>query len=48
MSEAALEGLKFAECLPHEVAIRVVQGRLSDPRAVADAGGRRTRVIADV
>ena len=45
--EAALEGLKFAECLPHELAVRVVQGRLSDPRAVADALGRRTRVIAE-
>ena len=47
VSEAALEGLKFAECLPHELAVRVVQGRLSDPRAVADALGRRTRVIAE-
>jgi hypothetical protein len=47
VSEAAREGLKFAECLPHELAVNIAQGRLSDPRTVADALGRRTWVIAE-
>jgi ATP-dependent Lhr-like helicase len=43
--EQALEGLKFSECLPHELATRVVQARLSDERGVADVIGRLARIV---
>jgi ATP-dependent Lhr-like helicase len=43
--EQALEGLKFSECLPHELATRVVQSRLSDERGVADVISRSVRIV---
>jgi ATP-dependent Lhr-like helicase len=46
VSEAARDGLKFSECLPTELADRVIRARLSDPIGVAEALGRRTRNIA--
>ena len=45
VSESARDGLKFAECLPIDLADRVVQERLGDPSAVAATLANRTRVI---
>jgi ATP-dependent Lhr-like helicase len=36
VDERALEGLKFAECLPPEQAAAVVQDRLADTNGVAE------------
>ncbi len=47
VSENAIDGLKFAECLPRDLAIRVVQARLSDPAGVAEAIARTTRCVID-
>ena len=44
-SEQALDGLKFSECLPPELATRVVQARLSDARGVAEVLERPTRIV---
>lgn len=43
--EQAIEGLKFSECLPPDLATRVVQARLADRRGVAEVLGRATRSI---
>jgi hypothetical protein len=43
--DQALEGLKFPECLPKELATRVVQSRVSDVRGVADVIGRPLRIV---
>jgi hypothetical protein len=45
VSESAVEGLKFSECLPAELAMRVVQTRLSDVVGTEAALCRRTRLI---
>ena len=45
VSDAALDGLKFAECLPRDLATCVVRERLMDAPGVAAALGRRTRVV---
>ena len=45
VSESARDELKFGECLPDELADRVVQVRLADPAGVADTLANRTRVI---
>jgi ATP-dependent helicase Lhr and Lhr-like helicase len=34
VDEQAIEGLKFSECLPHEVALDMLQARLGDPPAI--------------
>lgn len=47
VSESAVEGLKFSECLPAELAVRVVQTRLTDVVGTAAALGRRTRLVSD-
>ena len=44
-SEQALDGLKFSECLPPELATRVVQARLSDTRGVAEVLERPMRIV---
>ena len=44
-SEQALDGLKFSECLPLDLATRVVQARLSDDRGVAEVQERSTRIV---
>ena len=44
-SEQALEGLKFSECLPPELATGVVQVRLSDARSVARVLESSTRIV---
>ena len=45
VAEAALEGLKFSECLPPEIATEVVRVRLSDEQGVAGVLARTTRVV---
>lgn len=37
----AVDGLKFAECLPHELAVQVVTRRLADPASLSVALGER-------
>jgi hypothetical protein len=40
-----MDGLKFAECLPADLAAGVVRARLADRLAVAEALGRPTRSV---
>jgi ATP-dependent helicase Lhr and Lhr-like helicase len=47
VNEDALEGLKFAACLPPAIATEVVRGRLADDQAVGDVLGRTTRVVSE-
>src|SRR3954462_6750594 len=46
--ERAVEGLKFAECLPPDLAARMVRARLADADGVAGVLGRATRTVAAV
>jgi ATP-dependent Lhr-like helicase len=49
VNEAARDGLKFAECLPTDLADRVIQARLADEGGVVEVLARPTRcVTADV
>ena len=43
--EPAIDGLKFSECLPADLAARVVRARLADARGVAEVLGRATRTV---
>jgi ATP-dependent helicase Lhr and Lhr-like helicase len=43
--EQAIDGLKFSECLPRDLAARVVRARLADGRSVAGVLGRATRTV---
>jgi ATP-dependent Lhr-like helicase len=43
--EQAIDGLKFSECLPRDLAARVVRARLADGRGVAGVLGRATRSV---
>jgi hypothetical protein len=43
--EQAIDGLKFSECLPPDLAARVVQSRLADGRGLAGVLGPATRWI---
>jgi ATP-dependent helicase Lhr and Lhr-like helicase len=43
--EQAIDGLKFSECLPRDLAARVVRARLADGRGVAGVLGRTTLSI---
>jgi ATP-dependent Lhr-like helicase len=45
VNEQALEGLKFSECLPPDLANHVAQARLSDIRGIEATLGRMTRVV---
>ena len=45
VSESARDELKFAECLPVELADRVIQERLGDPAAVSATLARPTRIV---
>jgi ATP-dependent Lhr-like helicase len=45
VSEAARDGLKFAECLPAELANQVIEERLSDSAAIAATMARPTRTV---
>jgi ATP-dependent Lhr-like helicase len=47
VDERALEGLKFAECLPPRLAAAVVQGRLADPSGVAHILDNPVRITDD-
>jgi ATP-dependent Lhr-like helicase len=47
VDERALEGLKFAECLPPGLADAVVRARLADPWAVANILGNAVRTVFD-
>ena len=44
-NEQALDGLKFSECLPRELATRVVEARLSDAPGVAEVLERPMRIV---
>jgi ATP-dependent helicase Lhr and Lhr-like helicase len=44
-SEQAIDGLKFSKCLPTDLAVRVVQSRLTDARGVTGVLGRATRTV---
>jgi hypothetical protein len=44
-SDQAIDGLKFSECLPRDLAARVVQSRLADARGVTGALGQVTRTV---
>ena len=44
-SEQAIDGLKFSECLPRDLAVRVVRARLADERGVAGVLGWATRKV---
>jgi ATP-dependent Lhr-like helicase len=46
IDESALDGLKFAECLPEELAGRVIRLRLTDEEATRDTLMRPTRIMA--
>jgi ATP-dependent helicase Lhr and Lhr-like helicase len=43
--EQAIDGLKFSECLPLDLAARVVRARLADGRGVTGVLGRATRTV---
>jgi ATP-dependent Lhr-like helicase len=45
VSEQTLDGLKFAECLPADLAAGVVRSRLSDGVGVGEVLGRSTRSV---
>jgi ATP-dependent Lhr-like helicase len=47
VSEESLDGLKFAECLPKDLAIRTVQGRLLDVEGVAEVLRGAIRVVSE-
>ena len=40
-----LDGLKFSECLPRDLAAQVIQARLTDSEGVSAALGRPTRIV---
>ncbi len=44
-NEQALDGLKFSECLPSDLASDVVRTRISDPEGVRTALGQPTRFV---
>ena len=44
-SEQAIDGLKFSECLPRDLAAGVVRARLADGRGVAGVLERATRTV---
>lgn len=44
-SDQAIDGLKLSECLPTDLAARVVQTRLADGRGVTGVLGRATRTV---
>jgi ATP-dependent Lhr-like helicase len=47
VDERALEGLKFAECLPPGLASAILQARLADASGVADILGKPVRITFD-
>jgi ATP-dependent Lhr-like helicase len=47
VEEKAIDGLKFSQCLPHDLAVRVVESRLRDPAAVEYTIHERPRFIVN-
>lgn len=45
VDERALQSLKFSDCLPAELAVRILQNRLFDPMAVRHAAYSALRVV---
>ncbi|MCC6420251.1 MAG: ATP-dependent helicase, partial [Gemmataceae bacterium] len=45
VDERALEGLKFAECLPPGQAVAVVRTRLADPAVFSNVLGNLVRIV---
>jgi hypothetical protein len=45
VSEQAIDGLKFSECLPRDLAARVVRARLADAKEVSEMLDRATRTV---
>jgi ATP-dependent Lhr-like helicase len=48
LDEAALEGLKFSECLPKEVALATLASRLRDEMAIRAVLSQPMRVVSGV
>jgi ATP-dependent Lhr-like helicase len=48
VEEAALEGLKFAECLPQDLALATLASRLRDGPAIRAVLGQPMRVVSGV
>jgi ATP-dependent Lhr-like helicase len=46
IEEAALEGLKFAACLPRELAVATLASRLQDVPAIRDVLSQPLRVVS--
>src|SRR5690606_22091059 len=47
IDESALEGVKFSECLPPEIALGMLARRLADPDGVAAILRRSRRFVSD-
>jgi ATP-dependent Lhr-like helicase len=47
VDERALEGLKFAECLPPDLAVAVVRARLADLSGIANILDNPVRLLFD-
>jgi ATP-dependent Lhr-like helicase len=45
VDEEAIAGLKFAECLPHDLALDILQRRLCDPLATQRAIGQPVQFV---
>lgn len=45
VDERAIEGLKFSECLPHDLALDMLRARLCDPAATSSALHRPLRFV---
>jgi ATP-dependent Lhr-like helicase len=48
VDEQAMQGLKFSECLPHDLALSMLQMRLSDPQATQRVLEQPERFIKDL
>ena len=45
VDEQAIEGLKFSECVPHNLVLHMLGLRFSDPHAIQDTLERHVRFI---
>lgn len=46
VDESAIEGLKFSECLPRDLALQMLEQRLSDPDAVRSVLESQVRLVS--
>lgn len=46
MDESAIDGLKFSECLPRDLALQMLEQRLSDPDAVRSVLESQVRLVS--